>query len=218
MTPAESTKAEELIKDLNWRYATKKFDATRKIDAETFAAIEEALRLSASSYGLQPWKFIVVTDPEIKKQLSAAAYNQSQPGDCSHLIVLARIARVDQAHVDHYVDFVGQVRNLDSEKKAAYGGMLTNFVKNTPDAARDVWAANQCYIALGFLLSAAAALGVDACPMEGFDKAAFDRILDLPAKACHSVVLCPLGYRSADDHYADLAKVRFPVSEVVISV
>ncbi|MBS2009734.1 MAG: nitroreductase family protein [Cyanobacteria bacterium SZAS TMP-1] len=209
---------EDLLKQLNWRYATKKFDPARKIDDATCAVLENALRLSASSYGLQPWKFVVVTDPAVKKELSVAAYSQPQPADCSHLVVICRKAVLDEAYLDHYVQFTAEQRSLAEDKKAAFKGMMAGFINGTPAADKDVWAAKQCYIALGFLLSAAALQGVDACPMEGFDKAAFDRILHLPEKGCHSVVLCPLGYRSSEDHYADLPKVRFPASETIIRI
>jgi nitroreductase len=208
----------DLIKQLNWRYATKKFDTARKIDDQTFATLEQAVRLAASSYGLQPWKFVVVTDPAVKSKLPAASYNQPQPADCSHLVVISRIATLDEAYLDHYVELTGQVRSLTSEKKQAFKDMMAGFIKKTPEAEKAVWSAKQCYIALGFLLSAAAMLGVDACPMEGFDKDAYDKILDLPAKGCNSMVLCALGYRSPDDAYADLAKVRFPASETVLRI
>jgi len=219
MKTAEATIAGvDLLRALNWRYATKKFDATKKIDNETYETLEQAVRLAASSYGLQPWKFVVVTDPSVKNELVAASFNQPQPADCSHLVVISRVASLDEAYLDHYVEVTAQERSLTSEKKEAFKGMMAGFVKKTPQADKEVWSAKQCYIALGFLLSAAAMLGVDACPMEGFNKDAYDKILDLPAKGCNSMVLCALGYRSADDHYANLAKVRFPASETVLRI
>ena len=208
----------DLLKNLNWRYATKKFDSSKKIDDETFATLEQAVRLSASSYGLQPWKFVVVTNQEVKRELVAASYNQPQPADCSHLVVISRVAKLDDAHLDRYVEQTAQLRSMPDDKKQAFRGMMAGFITKTPEADKEIWSANQCYIALGFLLSAAAMLGVDAAPMEGFDKAAYDKILDLPAKGCHSVVICALGYRSAEDHYASMAKVRFPASETVVRI
>ena len=219
MKTAEQTAAGvDLIKQLNWRCAVKKFDTTKKIDDETWSALEQAMRLSASSYGLQPWKFVVVTDPEVKKKLPAVSYNQPQPADCSHLVVISRVANLDEAFLDRYVDLTAQIRSLPDEKKEAFKGMMTGFVTKTPEADKAVWSAKQCYIALGFLLSAAALLGVDAGPMEGFDKDAYDKILDLPAHGCHSVVICAMGHRSPDDHYAKMAKVRFPASETVLRI
>jgi len=208
----------DLIKQLRWRYATKKFDASRKIDEATFAIIEEAISLAASSFGLQPWKFVVVTDPVIKKELVAVSYNQQQPADCSHLVVISRVSKVDENYLQRYVDFAASERSMSDDKKAAMKAMMAGFVGNTSDADKAVWTAKQCYIALGFLLSAAAMLGIDACPMEGFDKEAYDKILHLPDKGCNSVVMCALGYRSPDDAYAEAPKVRFPASETIIRV
>jgi nitroreductase len=208
----------DLIKQLNWRYATKKFDTTKKIDSDTFAILEQAVRLSASSYGLQPWKFVVVTDPAVKKELPAVSYNQPQPADCSHLVVISRVTSLDEAFLDKYVELTAEIRSLSDEKKQAFKGMMAGFIKNTPEAEKAIWSAKQCYIALGFLLGAAAMLGVDAGPMEGFDKEAYDKILDLPAKGCRSVVICALGYRSEGDAYAKVPKVRFPASETVLRI
>ena len=208
----------DLLNNLHWRYATKKFDSSKKINDATFATLEEAVRLAASSYGLQPWKFVVVTNPEVKKELVSVSYNQPQPADCSHLVVISRVAKLDEAHLDRYVEDAAQTRSLSDDKKQAFRGMMAGFISKTPEAEKDIWSAKQCYISLGFLLSAAAMLGVDACPMEGFDKAAYDKILDLPAKGCHSVVICALGYRSNEDHYAAMPKVRFPASETVLRI
>lgn len=206
----------DIVKSLNWRYATKKFDANKKLDKETYAKLEEAMRLSASSFGLQPWKFVVVTDPEIKKQLPAHSWGQMQPQECSHLVVISRNADIDEAYIDHYLDAVAATRGVTKESLATYGGMMKGFLKNPIDKA--AWMEKQCYIALGTLLTAAAVLGVDACPMEGFDAEAYDRILGLKEKGCRSVVVCPLGYRAEDDKYAHAAKVRFPAEEVVIKI
>lgn len=206
----------DIVKSLHWRYATKKFDSNKNLDHETYQKLEEAMRLSASSFGLQPWKFVVVTDPEIKKQLPAHSWGQMQPQDCSHLVVISRIASIDETYVDRYLDTIATTRGVAKESLASYGEMMKGFLKSPAD--KKVWMEKQCYIALGTLLTAAAALGVDACPMEGFDAEAYDRILGLKEKGCHSVVVCPLGYRAEDDKYAQAAKVRFPAEEVIIKI
>ncbi len=218
ITAANSISGAEMIKQLNWRYATKKFDPAKKIDDETYALLEEAIRLAPSSYGLQPWKFVVITDPAVKAKLPAISYNQPQPADCSHLVVICRVTKLDEPFLDRYVDHTEQVRSLNSEKKAAFRGMMAGFIKDTSDEDKASWMTRQCYIPLGFLLSAAAMLGVDACPMEGLDKEAYDKFLDLPAQGCTSLVMCALGYRSEDDKYAKLAKVRFPASETILRI
>jgi nitroreductase len=208
--------ANDIVDCLQWRYATKKFDANKKLDEATYQKLEEALRLSASSFGLQPWKFVVVTDPEIKKQLPAHSWGQMQPQDCSHLVVISRISDIDAEYVDHYIETIATARGVAKESLSSYADMMKGFLKNPIDKKH--WMEKQCYIALGTLLTAAAALGVDTCPMEGFDAEAYDRILGLKEKGCNSVVVCPLGYRAADDKYAQAAKVRFPAEKVVIKI
>lgn len=206
----------DIIKSLNWRYATKKFDINKKIEDATYKKLEEAMRLSASSFGLQPWKFVVITDQEVKKQLPAHSWGQMQAAECSHLVVICRLADLDEAYVDQYLDSIATTRGVARESLASYSDMMKGFLKNPAD--KKVWMEKQCYIALGTLLTASAALGVDSCPMEGFDAAAYDRILGLETKGCRSVVVCPLGYRAADDKYAAAKKVRFDAAETVIHI
>lgn len=206
----------DIVKSLQWRYATKKFDPNKKLDESTYQKLEEALRLSASSFGLQPWKFVVVTDPEIKKQLPAHSWGQTQAQDCSHLVVICRLDEMTEQHIDHYLETIATKRGVTRESLKSYSEMMKGFLQNPADKAQ--WMVKQCYIALGTLLTAAATLGVDTCPMEGFDAAAYDRILGLEKKGCRSVVLCPLGYRADDDKYAAAAKVRFDADETVIRI
>lgn len=215
-TDEKKTCGSAIIDSLKWRYAVKKFDAARKLDQETVAKLEEALVLSASSFGLQPWKFVVVTDQAIKDQLPAESWGQTQPADCSHLVVICRRLDLDEAYVDRYLELIAAARNTTVDSLAAYGGMMKGFVGGPVDKA--TWMAHQCYIALGNLLTVAAAMKVDACPMEGFDKAAYDRILGLKEKGLAPVVLCPLGYRAADDKYAEAPKVRFPASDLLVKI
>lgn len=205
-----------LIEFLNWRYATKQFDPARKIPPTIWEALEDSLILTPSSYGLQPWQFFVVTDPDLKAALRPHSWNQPQVTDCSHHVVFATRRDVDEAFVDKYVARIAEVRGVAPESLGFYKDMMASDILNGPRSewVRE-WAARQVYIALGNFMTAAALLGVDTCPMEGFDPAKYDEILDLPSKGFHAVVACPAGYRAGGDKYADLPKVRFPKSDLI---
>jgi nitroreductase len=206
---------ETLLAQLKWRYATKKFDPSKTIPSDLWAKLEQAVVLSPSSYGLQPWKFVVVTDPATRKKLQAVGYNQAQIVDASHLVVFCAKKPPTAADVEGYVARTAEVRGTTPEALEGFKQMmLGSLSRMTPEAAAD-WAAKQCYIALGVFLSSAALLGVDACPMEGFQPHGFDEVLGLKAKGLGSVVLATAGYRAADDKAAGLAKTRFEVKDVV---
>ncbi len=213
MTPlAES----QLLEALNWRYATKKFDRTKKIPAETWAALEQALVLSPSSCGLQPWKFIVITDQAVKDKLVPLSWGQSQPADCSHLVVFAVRKNLDEAYVDRFVARIAEVRGVPIESLAGYRGMMLGAVnKAAAGGYLDTWQTHQIYIALGQFMASAALIGVDTCPMEGIEPANYDEALGLAGTGYTTVVVCPAGYRAADDKYATLPKVRFAAADVV---
>ncbi len=204
----------DILTPLHWRYATKKFDPNKKINESTFEKLLDALVLTPSSYGLQPWKFLVVTDPKIRARLRVHSWDQAQVTDSSHFVVLCRLENMTAAHVDHYVERIMDVRGVSRESLEGYKSMM--MAKVSDSSATKEWMKNQVYITLGNLMTSAAALGVDACPMEGFDPAEYDRILDLPAQGLRACLACPLGYRSEDDHYAEVEKVRFPKEEVVV--
>jgi nitroreductase len=205
-----------LLQQLNWRYATKKFDTARKIPAADWAVLEQALILTASSYGLQPWKFIVVTDPALKARLRPAAWNQSQVEDCSHLVVFTAKTDVTEPDVDRFIDRVCEVRGVSAESLAGYRGfMVGDLVQGARHAFIHEWAARQTYIAMGNLLTSAALLGVDACPFEGLEPAKFDEILGLKGTGYATISACPLGYRAEDDKYASTPKVRFEASDLI---
>jgi nitroreductase len=212
-------KSETLINQLNWRYATKQFDPTRKINAQDWATIEQALLLTPSSGGLQPWKFIVVTDPAMRAKLSPASYGQAQIKDASHLVVFAAKTGFSAADVDAHIQHVAEVQGTTVEALAPLRGMLVGgIVQSQDENARNAWARNQAYIALGNLLTSAALLGIDACPMEGFDRAQYDEILGLKAKGLAAAVIATLGYRAPTDKYASAPKVRFPAEQVFVHV
>ncbi len=213
---SQTISPDALIHQLEWRYATKQFDATRRIAPETWKALEEVLVLTPSSYGLQPYKFIVVTDPLLKAQLRAASWGQSQIEDASHLVVFAIKKSMGEDHIERYVERISQVRAVSRESLEGFKGFMVGNLVNGPGAATiDQWAARQAYIALGNFMTSAALLGVDTCPLEGLDPVAYDAILGLEAEGYATVCACAAGYRSADDKYATLPKVRFPESELV---
>ena len=205
-----------LLAQLRWRYAVKKFDPARKIPAATWSALEEALVLSPSSYGLQPWRFIVVNDPAVRALLRPASWNQPQTTDASHYVVFAARVALSEADVDRYVARIAEVRGVTAESLAPFRGMMVGgVVEGMPPERRDHWAAHQVYIALGNLMTAAAAIGVDTCPMEGISPAKYDEILGLAADGFHTVVACAAGYRAADDRLAAELKVRFAADDVI---
>jgi nitroreductase len=209
-----ATTPDALLTSLRWRIATKKFDPAGKIPAERWAALEEALVLAPSSYGLQPWKFFVVDDPALRAKLKPASWEQTQITDADKLVVFAVKKDFGAADVERFVERISEVRRLPKEVLEDYKKMMLASASLPPEKVA-AWLIRQVYIALGVFLTSAAALGVDACPMEGFDKDKYDGILGLPAKGYNAVVVATAGYRAADDAYATQKKVRFEKSEVV---
>jgi nitroreductase len=210
---------ETLLHQLNWRYATQRFDPAKKISAVDWHALEQALVLSPSSIGLQPWKFIVVTDPAVKVGLRAASWRQPQPEECSHFVVFAVRKDLDAAHVDRHVDRIVEVRGVERESLEKFKGMtLRNLDKARAEGRLDTWQTHQVYIALGQFIASAAMVGVDTCPMEGIDADKFDEILGLAITDYSTVVACAAGYRAADDKYAATKKVRFKPDEVIVRI
>jgi nitroreductase len=210
---------EQLITQLRWRYATKQFDPEQKIRDRDWAALEEALLLTPSSCGLQPWAFIVVKDPALRAKLREVSWGQAQIVEASHLVVFASKINLGESEVDALVKRVAEVRGTPVEKLAGFRAMVTGSVLQSMDGpARDAWARNQVFIALGNLLASAAVLGIDACPMEGFERDKYDAILGLPQKNLASAVVATLGYRSPADKYGAAPKVRFPREQVFIEI
>lgn len=215
MTPT-TISTDTLLAALRWRYATKKFDPAKKIDASTWAVLEETLILTPTSYGMQPVKFLVLTDPALRAQLVPVSWGQTQPADCSHFVVMAARAQNTEADVTHYIARMAEVRGTAAEALDGFKKVLLGDVVHGPRGKMALeWATRQAYIALGNFMTAAALLGVDTCPMEGFEPAKYDEILGLPAQGFRAVVACAAGYRAADDKYAALPKVRFPANELI---
>lgn len=198
---------------LTWRYATKAFDLSKKIPDADLQELLEVLRLSPSSYGLQPWKFLVVTDSAVREKLKPASWNQPQITDASHLIVLCAKTDMDASYVDRYVEAIAKQRGMTVEDLKGYRDMMAGSVSRQTPEGLTTWNQKQVYIALGMLMMAAAQMKIDTCPMEGFDAKQYDEILGL--KGWTATVLCPVGYRAASDDYAGKAKVRFGKDEVV---
>ncbi len=204
-----------ILEQLNWRYATKSYDKTKKVSAEDWETLETALTLAPSSFGLQPYKFIVITEPELREKLKPAAWGQSQITDASHLVVFAYKKTLTDADIEHFVDRIVEVRGVPRETLTDYENIIKGSAKQAVDGGYiEVWNSRQAYIALGFLLQTAALLNIDATPMEGFDAAQFNEILGLTDYS--AVALAAVGYRDAEnDWLASLQKVRFPKDELI---
>ncbi|MEL6161566.1 MAG: NAD(P)H-dependent oxidoreductase [Cyanobacteria bacterium J06623_5] len=206
----------DLSKQLYWRYATKQFEPTKTIPEDVWDTLEEALVLSPSSYGLQPWLFVVIKSAELKEQLKPLSWNQSQITDCSHLVVFAIKKNLTTADVDRFIESTATTRNAPLDSLAGYRNMIVSDVVHGPRSFNvNEWAARQAYIALGNFMTSAAVIGVDTCPLEGIDPAGYDKVLSLQPDGYATVVACAAGYRSAEDKYASLAKVRYPKSEMI---
>ena len=204
----------DIIKQLEWRYAAKAFDAEKKISDSDFDELLESVRLSPSSYGLQLWKAFVVKNSEKRKELSAAAYNQTQVTDASHFIVFAIPKVINDKSVDEYIKLISEVRSAPVESLEGFSKMMKGAIDAKKPEELKEWAGKQTYIALGFLLETAALKNIDSCPMEGFNHAKFDEILGLSKKGYESTVACAIGYRSEKDDFAKHKKVRFPKNKI----
>ena len=210
---------ETLLQQLRWRYATKVFDSARKISAEDWGALEQALILTPTSYGFQPYRFVVVTDPVTKEKLVGHSWNQKQPVGCSHFVAFAAKETVTETDIDHYLARVAEVRGVAVETLAGFKKVLAGDIVHGPRGeAQHEWATRQSYIALGNFMTAAALVGIDTCPMEGINPAKYDEVLGLTAKGYRTVVACAAGYRAEGDKYAAAPKVRFPAEELVIHI
>jgi nitroreductase len=207
---------EQLVNQLNWRYATKKFDTSRKIPDEVWSALEQSLVLAPSSFGLQPWKFIVVRNPEVRQKLVEHTWGQVQVAEASHLVVLAIKKNVGDVDVDRHITRMTEVQQTPPEALQGLAKMIKGFLVNPPyPLEMDCWSARQVYIALGQYMTSAAMLGIDTCPIEGFVPAKYDEVLGLTEQGYSAVVVCPAGYRDPEDKYAARPKVRFPLEEIV---
>lgn len=206
------------IKNANWRYATKKFDASKKISNEDLDILKEAVRLSASSYGLQPYKVIFVDNPNLRAQLQPVAWGQSQIVDASHLLVFANITDFGDTQIDAHINNVAVTRGLPTDALKGYSDFMKSKISTLPAENKNVWTSKQTYIALTNLLNAAAELGIDVTPMEGFEPEKFNEILGLSELGLNASLVATIGYRHAEDDTQNYAKVRKSNEELFINL
>ncbi|MGG6293482.1 NAD(P)H-dependent oxidoreductase [Leptolyngbya sp. AN02str] len=207
---------QDVLQQLQWRYATKKFDPTKTIPADVWSVLEESLVLAPSSFGLQPWKFFVVRDPSLRQQLVEHAWGQKQVVDASHLVVFTIKTEIDAAYVDRYVERMAEVQGNSVEALQGFAKMVKGFIAQPPyPLDLTEWAKRQVYIALAQFMTTAAMLNIDTCPMEGFSPSKFDEILGLTGTGYASVVVCPAGYRADDDQSAARPKVRYKHEDMI---
>lgn len=197
----------KLIESLNWRYATKRMEK-KKVTSKKLDAILDAIQLSASSFGLQPYTVLVVRSQSAKLKMQAAAYNQAQVGESSHVLVFCVPQTITAADVSTFIQQVADTRGMPVSVLAGYEQQIMGLMNSMNDAEKQAWSAKQAYIALGTALVAAAEQKVDACPMEGFSREGVDKALGLAKKGLKSVVIMPIGYRSSEDMFAGAKKVR----------
>jgi nitroreductase len=206
---------DEYLNNLMWRYATKKFDPQQKLSTTETDMLEETLRLAPSSFGFQLWKFYRIDDPAVRAAVKDASYGQSQVTDASHLYALAsKVAPTEQDMTD-FIESVKATRGVTDESLAGYKKSLEGAIMGKPAADIATWTAKQVYIALGFLLNAAAQHHIDACPMEGFDPAKVSGIIGATNEGYAVNILCPVGHRATDDNHATEKKVRYPKERVM---
>jgi nitroreductase len=206
------------IENLNWRYAVKKFDTTKKLSSEKLDTLIEAASLTPASLGLQTYKLIVIKDQKVKEELVPFSFNQPQISDCSELLVLVAQKEVNGDSVNSYLEFLSSERGIPLEALEQYKGMMMGWVGNLDEEQKQTWVDKQAYIALGNILNTAANERIDSCPMEGFDKTKYDEILGLEKLGLRSVVICPVGYRSAEDDTQHYKKVRIAKADFAIEI
>ncbi|AOZ98279.1 MULTISPECIES: NAD(P)H-dependent oxidoreductase [Flavobacterium] len=208
----------KFIENQNWRYATKKFDATKKISNEDLNILKEAIRLSSSSYGLQPYKVIIVESPELRAKIQPAAWGQSQIVEASHLIIFANETQLDEQHIDDYISNISETRNIPVDSLAGYSDFMKSKILTLPEDSKNIWTAKQTYLALGNLLNAAAELKIDVTPMEGFVPEQVNEILGLEKLGLNTSLIATLGYRHEEDATQHYKKVRKSQDELFITL
>lgn len=206
------------IKNANWRYATKKFDTTKKVSKEDLDTLKEAIRLSASSFGLQPYRVLIIENPELRAKLQPAAWGQSQIVDASQLIVFANITNFGETEIDVSIANTTKTRGLPADALKGYGDFMKSKIVALPEDVRNTWASKQTYLALGNLMNAASELKIDVTPMEGFEPAQVNEILGLGKLGLNATLLATIGYRHEEDATQHYAKVRKSNEELFINL
>ncbi|WP_396151122.1 NAD(P)H-dependent oxidoreductase [Flavobacterium sp.] len=208
----------DFITNQKWRYATKKFDASKKISSEDLETLKEAIQLSTSSYGLQPYKIFIIENPELRAKIQPAAWGQSQIVDASQLIVFANITNFGETEIDSYIHLMAETRGITVESVKAYADFMKMKITGLPEEQRNVWTSKQTYLALANLMNAAAELKIDVTPMEGFEPEKVNEILGFPELGLHASLLATIGYRHKEDATQHYAKVRKPKNELFINL
>ncbi|WP_142785777.1 NAD(P)H-dependent oxidoreductase [Changchengzhania lutea] len=206
----------DTIKQLEWRYATKKFDPKKKLENNKLQVLKKAFNLTATSFGLQTIKMLVIKDEQLRETLVPHAFQQRQLLEASHLLVICIQEDIDTTDVVNYYKNIKSIRNTSDNILNPYKQQLVDMMENMTVSGQQQWSKNQAYIALGNLMTVCAIEHIDSCPMEGFLPNKFDELLHLKEKNLKSVLLLPVGYRHKDDIFADLEKVRKPIHEAVI--
>ena len=207
-----------LIESLKWRYATKKFDEKKMLSEEQINTLTTAFNLTATSYGLQPIKLVVVQNKETQEKLVPHSWNQQQVAQASHLLVICIQDNINQQDIETYFDLVKKTRNTPDEILNPFKEYLIEAITTKSDSELNLWMKHQAYIALGNLLTVAAVEQIDSCPMEGFIPEKYDEILNLKKLNLKSALVLPVGYRAQDDYMKDLKKVRKDSSDVIINI
>jgi len=206
----------DLLQQLKWRYAVKEFDSAKKIPEDLIDALEESLVLTPSSFGLQPWKFFIVENQLLKDRMPEISWNQPQPKDCSHMVLLAIKRDFTEADVNRFIECLAEARQVTVDSLEGYRNFAGGFVaQGVSEGWIEHWSTHQVYIAIGQLMASAALLGVDACPMEGIQADAYDELLGVDSNVYHVVLGCALGYRSGNDKYASMPKARYSKASLV---
>lgn len=205
-----------MIESLQWRSAVKKFDPSKKVSEADLQTLIQAANLAPSSGGLQPFRLLVINNPELRAQLHTVSFGQAQVVDASHFFVIAVQTDIDQGLVDNYINRVAEVRQQELSELAGLNQALSHFINSFPDEFKPGWATRQAFISLGTMISVAASMRIDACPMEGFEPEKYNEILDLGSKNLAAVALFAVGYRAEDDPFANAPKVRKRESDFVL--
>ncbi|WP_281987363.1 NAD(P)H-dependent oxidoreductase [Aquimarina aggregata] len=207
-----------IIEQLQWRYATKKFDDEKMLPQEKLNTLIEAFNLTATSYGLQPLKLVVVKDKKLQKELTKHSWNQQQVADASHVLVFCIENTIGEEYISKHFDNVQTIRNTSEEILNPFKKQLIDSFKNKPNEEISSWATKQAYLAMGNLLTVCAIEEIDACPMEGFIPEKYNEILNLTELGLSSVLVLPVGYRAKDDMFSDFKKVRRSIKDTVITI
>lgn len=204
----------ELLKNLYWRYATKKFDPTREVNEADLDKLKKAVQLSVSSYGLQLYKVLIIKDPVIRKKLRPASWDQSQITDASHLFVFCNYTQAKASDIDAFIKLTADTRGWDLDRLNGYGDFIKSKLSEKSSEETSSWLKSQVYLALANLLNACAELKIDACPMEGFEPEKYNEILNLDERGLNAAVIAPVGYRHKEDNTRSLPKVRKPLEKL----